>query len=86
MKDPVADANRLTVETVVPAPWCALLSKRQHEVLAMLHEGVTNKEIGRRLAISENTVRAHLAAVFRTLQVGSREKAAAVWRGALGNL
>lgn len=51
------------------------LTSRQREVLAQLCLGKSNKEIGRALQLSENTVRIHLADIFRTLEVTSRTEA-----------
>jgi DNA-binding NarL/FixJ family response regulator len=52
------------------------LSDREREVLAMVAEGLPNKLIAARLAISEKTVKAHLTSVFRTIGVTDRTQAA----------
>jgi DNA-binding NarL/FixJ family response regulator len=52
------------------------LSEREREVLAMVAEGLPNKLIATRLAISEKTVKAHLTSVFRTIGVTDRTQAA----------
>jgi DNA-binding NarL/FixJ family response regulator len=51
------------------------LTPRQREVLAQLCLGKSNKDIGRALLLSENTVRIHLADIFRILGVASRTEA-----------
>lgn len=51
------------------------LTPRQREVLALIVEGKTNKEIGRTLSMSETTVRTHVTAIFRTLNVSNRTQA-----------
>jgi DNA-binding NarL/FixJ family response regulator len=43
------------------------LSAREREVLALMAEGLANKQIAPRLGISEHTVKAHVAAVFAKL-------------------
>ena len=52
------------------------LTPRQCEVLGYLCEGLSNKVIGRKLDLSENTVRGHVQAVLAHLQVSSRSEAA----------
>ncbi len=53
----------------------AELTLRQLEVLQLLGEGRSNKEISAALAIADRTVRAHLTELFRTLGVSSRTQA-----------
>jgi two-component system response regulator FixJ len=49
----------------------AQLSPREREVLALVVEGLTNKEIGKALALSPRTVEAHRAHLFEKLEAGS---------------
>jgi FixJ family two-component response regulator len=49
----------------------AQLSEREREVLGLIVEGLTNKEIGRVLALSPRTVETHRANLFAKLQVDS---------------
>jgi DNA-binding NarL/FixJ family response regulator len=53
-----------------------VLTPREREVLVLLADGQTNKQIGKRLSISEATVKAHMTGVFRTLGVSDRTQAA----------
>ncbi|HSN74992.1 MAG TPA: response regulator [Anaerolineae bacterium] len=53
------------------------LTARELEVLALLKQGMTNKEIAEVLVISENTVKRHLKAVFTKLEVNTRSAAVA---------
>ena len=55
------------------------LTPREHEVLEMLAEGLSNKEIAWRMNISEHTVKFHVASVFAKLDVSTRTEA--VMRG-----
>jgi RNA polymerase sigma factor (sigma-70 family) len=52
------------------------LTAREEEILKLLATGESNREIGRRLSISEQTVKNHVASIFRKLQVNDRTKAA----------
>ena len=52
------------------------LSPREWEVARVLSEGLTNKAIGKKLGISERTVKAHLTAIFSKLEVSDRTQAA----------
>lgn len=54
------------------------LTARELEILGMLAKGLTNKQIGCALAISENTVRNHLKCVMSKLDVSDRTEAVAV--------
>jgi len=50
----------------------ATLTKREHEVISLLSEGLQNKHIASRLSISETTVRHHLTSVFDKLGIANR--------------
>ena len=54
------------------------LTRRALEVLWLISEGLTNREIGERLYISEETVKAHIRGLLAALQVHSRAHAVAV--------
>lgn len=56
----------------------ALLTDRERQVLALLAEGNTNKEIARELDLQEITVKIHLKKIFRKLNVSNRTKAARI--------
>lgn len=55
----------------------ARLTPKQLEVLAFLAEGLSNRAIGKRMDISENTIRSHVSALLQTLNVSSRASAIA---------
>ena len=52
-----------------------LLTSRQKEILSLLRKGLTNSEICSTLNISTNTVKVHLANIYKTLEVTNRTEA-----------
>jgi DNA-binding NarL/FixJ family response regulator len=52
------------------------LTPREREVLALVRKGLANKQIARRLGISDRTVKAHLTSVFQRIGVLDRTQAA----------
>jgi DNA-binding NarL/FixJ family response regulator len=54
------------------------LTKREREVLQMLAAGLANKEIAARLAISDHTVKFHVASILGKLGVSTRTEAVSV--------
>ena len=58
-----------------------VLSPREQDILALLAEGYRNKEIASLLSVSENTIRAHVASLYRKLQVSGRVEAALYYYG-----
>jgi DNA-binding NarL/FixJ family response regulator len=48
------------------------LTPREREIVSLVAEGLRNEEVGRRLGITEKTVRNHLTAVFQKLGVSGR--------------
>lgn len=55
-----------------------LLTPREAELLSLLTQGLSNRELGRRLFISEATVKTHLAHIYAKLGVETRAAAIAV--------
>ena len=72
-----ASIAELQVPSVVPP-----LTDREIEVLTVASEGLTSRQIGRRLGLQERTVTTHLSRIYRKLGAGSRVSAisrAAEW-------
>jgi len=61
--------------------WVEPLSERELEVLQLIAEGLTNKEVSDRLYLSPNTVKVHNRTIFSKLGVKSRTQAVARARG-----
>ena len=58
------------------------LTPREHEVLALIAEGMSNKEIAEALVVSPNTVRHHVHQLLRKLNCSSRHELALIVRAA----
>jgi two-component system nitrate/nitrite response regulator NarL len=56
------------------------LTRREREIVALIDQGLSNKEIARRLVIEVATVKNHVHNILEKLRVGSRGEAAAVVR------
>ena len=63
-------------QTARPHPKLAELSPREEEVLRLLATGETNRQIAKRLFVADETVKSHVAAIFRKLEVSDRTRAA----------
>ncbi|AHF03730.1 LuxR family transcriptional regulator [Marichromatium purpuratum 984] len=63
---------------VVPVGGAPELTPREQEILCHLAEGQSNKAIARRLGISDGTVKLHVKAILRKLEVHSRVEAAVI--------
>jgi DNA-binding CsgD family transcriptional regulator len=51
------------------------ITPREHEILGLIAEGLSNREIGERLFVSENTVKTHSSRLFEKLAVNRRVQA-----------
>ena len=58
-------------------PAAASVTRRERDVLRLLSEGLTNRQIAARLVVSEHTVHRHVTNILRKLQLPSRTAAAA---------
>src|SRR6185369_16540386 len=81
--DPDATARvlRLLRGNSVPQPNSdlSILSAQERRVLVLVADGLSNKEVGEQLLLSENTVKNYLANVFEKLKVKTRAQAAVVY-------
>lgn len=73
----VAAATRAAEQAAQNGPRSlSALTDRQVDVLRYLRDGLSNKEISANLGIAEKTVKVHIAAIFKTLNVVNRTQAA----------
>jgi DNA-binding NarL/FixJ family response regulator len=54
------------------------LTEREHEILKLVGQGLTNREIGSRVHLSEKTIKHYITNILQKLQVRSRVEAALV--------
>ena len=87
----LAGRARITLEMPPPSPAAHaepgvldVLTARELEVLHEVANGLTNREIGQRLYISEKTVGVHVARIFTKIGVHSRVQASAVLHRSTG--
>ncbi len=62
------------VSVSYPVKWPSAFTEREREVIVLIGEGLSNKDIADRLCISGITVRHHLTSIFDKLGVTSRQK------------
>jgi DNA-binding NarL/FixJ family response regulator len=71
--DSLSAGRPTSADTATPT----VLSNREREILALLADGLVNKQIAARLGISPNTVKTHLELLFEKLGVTTRAEAVA---------
>jgi DNA-binding NarL/FixJ family response regulator len=75
-RDILALVNRpVPPEAELPPPIKHPLSKRELEILHLVAQGLTNREIAESVALSTQTVECHTKSIYRKLSVGSRTQA-----------
>jgi DNA-binding NarL/FixJ family response regulator len=73
---PRAARQLLAARSQQPDAGAIQLTPREEEVLKLVRMGLANKQIARRLGISERTVKAHLTSTFQRIGVADRTQAA----------
>jgi two-component system nitrate/nitrite response regulator NarL len=72
----LADAMRVPAGAGTASSAAGKLSPREREVIALLAQSASNKEIARELNLSESTVKIHVQSILRKLNLSSRVHAA----------
>lgn len=57
-----------------PPPWPDVLTEREREIIRLVGQGLSNKEIAYKLSISDSTVRHHMTSIFDKVGVPNRQK------------
>jgi len=57
---------------------CLALTERERQIMHLVSEGLSNKEIGRRLNVTDGTIKVHLHHIFEKLQISNRTSLAAL--------
>ncbi|WP_441517867.1 helix-turn-helix domain-containing protein [Bradyrhizobium sp. 2TAF24] len=55
-----------------------MLTERERQIMGLVSEGLSNKEIGRRLNVTDGTIKVHLHHIFQKLDISNRTSLAAL--------
>lgn len=78
--DRLAELAELCRDTGLEPTLLLHLTPRESEVLSLVSEGMTNREIARRLSVSPGTVKSHVHRILEKLRVSNRDQAARYFR------
>jgi len=78
----MAEVRQSHVDGQAPAAKLESLTRSERRVLELLARGLSNRELGRKLFVSEETIKTHVKRILAKLGVSSRAKAASVARDA----
>jgi len=65
-------------QNVIAENALAALTEREQQIMRLVSEGLSNKEIGRRLNITDGTIKVHLHHIFQKLEISNRTVLAAL--------
>jgi two-component system response regulator DegU len=74
--DPRVAAALLRRRAPVHVPYTSQLSPRETDIIRLIAQGLSNRDIGRRLVLSEKTVKNHVSRIFSKLHFTARSQAA----------
>ncbi|WP_460362174.1 response regulator transcription factor [Actinocorallia lasiicapitis] len=63
----------------MPASWLASLTAREHEVVALLARGLTDRQVARQLMVGESTIKKHGENARRKAGAANRSQLVAEW-------
>jgi DNA-binding NarL/FixJ family response regulator len=75
----VAEYAQLLDQVETGVGEAADLTPREQEILELISQGLTNKQIAKRLVIEVGTVKNHVHSILQKLDASSRHEAAATW-------
>jgi two-component system, NarL family, nitrate/nitrite response regulator NarL len=73
-----ADQAAFREQSAITENALAVLTDRERQIMRLVSEGLSNKEIGRRLKISNGTIKVHLHHIFQKLEISNRTVLAAI--------
>ena len=65
-------------KTAMTEKGLAVLTERERQIMRLVSEGLSNKEIGRRLNVTDGTIKVHLHHIFQKLDISNRTSLAAL--------
>ncbi|KRQ97129.1 LuxR C-terminal-related transcriptional regulator [Bradyrhizobium valentinum] len=75
---PTADQAAFREQSALTENAVAVLTDRERQIMRLVSEGLSNKEIGRRLNLSNGTIKVHLHHIFQKLEISNRTVLAAI--------
>ena len=75
---PTVDQAVLREHSAITENALAVLTDRERQIMRLVSEGLSNKEIGRRLNITDGTIKVHLHHIFQKLEISNRTVLAAI--------
>lgn len=68
----------IRAQNVITGNALATLTERERQIVHLVSEGLSNKEVGRRLSITDGTIKVHLHRIFQKLEINNRTVLAAL--------
>jgi two-component system, NarL family, nitrate/nitrite response regulator NarL len=75
---PTIDQAVLREQSAITDNAMVVLTERERQIMKLVSEGLSNKEIGRRLNIADGTIKVHLHHIFQKLEISNRTVLAAI--------